>query len=253
MFSSAVLAALLAASTLAVSPARAAAIPGFTATNCYYPCGSGGLDTGAAIAQATAYLNQTGYSTGQYSNPTADFINYTAASGQAAVWVNAGHGGPGLITTGYNQQANNPTPVSLFASDYVAASSGRVCSYPSACITANATSAYSKVRLMVFMGCETGRYYGGTVETRRNILDEAYVHGADGTLGFYNNISFDTTYSTAWATRFFADMKAGQRLTAAASDAGSYIYNLNHGNAGGYDSWSYNGPATTIAPATWGK
>lgn len=224
-------------------PANAASVPAFVVDSCYSPCGGGGLDTRSGGAQAKAQLGGTGYAASETSGVTASFVQSWVVSGNTAILLMLGHGGPGQMTTAYGTQWTYLSATGSVGS----------CSYPNACLPTGGPGSFPRVRLMVFQGCRTALYYGGHSSTPYNLLDEAYFAlGVDSVVGFKNDIDYSPTTSTAWDYKFFNTLRAGNRVDWSLSQARIYVGSQNGGNYGGYDSYDYWGGSTVIKPPQWG-
>ncbi len=125
---------------------------------------------------------------------------------------------------------------------------------PNACLTDHAPGNLAHVRLWVFQGCQSSRYYGNNYSPAYSLLDEAYtILGVDSTVGFYNDIDYTPTTSTAWDYEFFYSLRNGNQVSYALYQASQYVASVNGGNTGGYGSWQYEGGGVKITPPQWGS
>jgi hypothetical protein len=223
-------------------PVAASSIPAEVVTSCYQPCNYGGLDTRGTGLVAQTRLTTAGYVTSRTWDVTAASALGVATSGGAAVWIMMGHGGPGAITT-CTDSTNPNCPWSYIDTDTSVYSA--CVYYPNICLVGRDLH---RVRLMVFMGCNTGLNGPDGL----NLLDMANSEGAKATVGFGHDIGFGPTSGNAWTSQFFNYLNAGSGVSRALAFASAYVGSLNGGNHEGYNYYMYDGGTVTIAPPQWG-
>ena len=232
-----------------VPQAAAASVKSYEVGSCYAPCGSGGMDTRGDLAQATTQIAAAGYSTNQVAGVTAAGALAVAQQNVWGIVVLTGHAGPGFFTT-YAGNVTGVVPPGYVGSSgwtYLKAS-GNVgtCTSPDGCIS---YGYLTRVRLMLFQGCNSAMYYQNHYSTYYNLIYTASAMGVDSAVGFQDEISFGTTTGRAFDYDFFYTLRNGSAVSHSLYVAVAYVGSVNGGNYAGYISYAYTGDTTIVPPA----
>lgn len=210
----------------------------------------GGVITSGYGDQAVGWLKTIGYSAFDDDNNTTPTQSLSSGWAQAdAVWAAIGHAGPGHIcieSGGHlgivraNNQAGIPS----------------TCSYWGAAdIYSMPVGSLNRLKLMAFIGCETGRNSTGPYSG--NLVSTAfYQRGVDSAIGFNGDI-----YSTSaplipdawglWNDGFWHELANGGTVSGAWYAGAQDVY-FWWGQYFGFDSAVILGGSVRIKPAGYG-
>ena len=209
------------------------------------------LDTHGTMDEARNTFDDytSGYTT--HSNTTASAriaLNGSYAETDAIWWL-ASHGCEGCM---WLQSSSGESDIWRDYHNAGEAVPPRTCNSMSGrdvCLTEKTFSQMHDIRLMVFMGCNTGGvdHWGRTFP--------AYVTGVlgvDSAVGFSDLIAFSATTSNKWSHYFSAYNLLGSNVSDSAYAAAQAVLNAS-GGYNGYNSYVTSGGGTHITPASYGS
>ena len=229
-----------AALLLAVSGPAAAVGPMSDAMWAHFP-GANGLDTTGTMGNVRAGFSP-GYNVYSTNASSARVAMGTSYAQNDAIWWMAGHGAAGLIQT-YNS-TNGTTNV------WVSNTSAN-CASPNTCLTLYTSTQMHRIRLAVFMGCDTGDPNGSGDTLQKRMYSNL---GADSAIAFTKTIGFSTYTSDYFVTQFaYYTMVQHYNINDGAWSAANDVATLNGGNYNGYDGLTFYGGSVKLYPAAFGS
>ena len=232
---------LIALTLTMASPAAAFPNPPWAdAMWAHFP-GTGGLDTTTSMNYV-----RDGFS-GGYTSFSSNPSSAAAAMGSSyalndAIWWMAGHAGPGYIQTygSLSQQWSQINTTSSIAS----------CASPNTCLSSYTFSQMHHIRLMGFMGCNSGDLIGGDSLPKR--ANQSL--GVDSSIGWTVELGF-VAQSNHWAQKmasYAMSDKIVRNVSEAAAAATTYLW-TTYGQYWGYDHYVLFGGSTYVQPPAYGS
>ena len=193
----------------------------------------GGVDSTPACQNAYNQLKNT-YATFNNRNVSGAAALGTSFAQSDAIWMAVGHGawygGQGFIFT-----SSSPGSMVVSSSSYGS------CSAPNGCLSALvAGKKLSRVRLMMFVGCNTD---GSLPQT-------AIAAGADAAIAFSEDIGTDA--ANYWVGRFFLHAMQGNTIQAAAASAHWDLLAIGYGDQGLGSIHIWGNASEKLIPAAYG-
>ena len=172
-----------------------------------------------------------------------------------AVWVAYGHAMPGQITIENGATGGPPSPAigAVVANNQVGISPD-FSQGPKAYLYSLPYHQLSKMKLMLFFGCNTGLDALSTSPYAGNLVKEATGdQGVDSSLGFTHEIYFVPDAAGYWSDTFFSSLKNGSTVSNSANAALNMVYLHLSGLPYGFNNPYIVGGTTTIKPAGYGS
>jgi VCBS repeat-containing protein len=217
-----------------------------------------GIDPRGDADTAVAYLKQMGYWTFDDNNNTTATQALSSGWAQSdAVWVAFGHAMAGQITieSGATGGPSSSTIGAVVANRNVGVSPD-FSKGPKAYMYDMPYHQLSKMKLMAFIGCNTGNDGAKGSPWDGNLVKEAIGdQGVKSAIGFTHEIYFTPNAADLWTDSFFHGLKNGKSVTDSASDGYNNVF---FWWLGFNDTWGFSGPfiqggSTKLTPASYGS
>lgn len=217
-----------------------------------------GVDATTAGHTAVDKLSRMGYIVADGNNNTAaDKVLRTNYAMDDAVWVAIGHADDGQITIEKGASGGPPQAgIGAVVASRKVAVSPDFSKGPKDYMYDLASNSYAKMKLMAFIGCDTGKNGAAGTPFDGNLVKEAVNDlGADSSIGFTHHIYFAPNATDLWTDAFFTSLRNGKTVTQSATEARGnvFFWLLGFNDTWGFDSPYILGGGTKVYPAGYGS
>jgi hypothetical protein len=216
------------------------------------------VDPRADADKTVSYLTSMGYKTFDDDNNTTATQSLSGSWAQSdAVWVAFGHSNAGQIAIESGASGSPPsTHIGAVVANRSVGVSPDFSSGPKAYMYDLPYHQLTKIRLMAFIGCNTGNDGAPGSAYNGNLVAEAYGdQGVDSAVGFRYEIWYVPNTADLWTDAFFHGLQSGETVSSAANDGYNNVFfwwlGLNH--TWGFENPNIMGGGTKLKPAAYGS